>query len=76
MDKKLRTFAGIIFCSIGGTLVYGSAIDMISVGADSVSGVSTSRLSVTIIFAVGVLLLASGIMSALFIFSSMPERKK
>ena len=75
-SKKFKSFLGIISVAIGSGMIYVSANDIFSVGADSLSS-STNTSSLTIIFFVcGILLVATGIMSALFIFAASGGNKR
>lgn len=65
----------LIATSIGGGIVYGTASNAISVGADTVTGSAETSSVALFVFVIGIILIAAGVMSALFIFASLPERK-
>ena len=71
VNKKIRMFTGLVLTALGGGLVFASAGDMLSANADSSTPGATSP-TLLVIFFVGVFLIAAGIMSALFLFSSAP----
>lgn len=74
MNKKLRIFTGLILSAVGGGFIYSSAAGVLFVGADSTTGTGGSATTL-IVFIAGIFLVAAGIMSALFIFSSLPGGK-
>lgn len=72
-NRKSKTGLSVLSIALGGGLVYASANEYLSVGADSVGGRGEGAMVLVVLFVVGIALIAVGTMTAFFMIASKSD---
>lgn len=75
MNKKLRSFLGLVSIAVGAGLVYSGSNGFFAAKADTASTSSDNATLIISLFVAGIFLIAVGVMVSLFLFASGREDK-